>query len=408
MLASLGNLMNSGKGWGMPGGAPWLPPTTSYTGGTKSRLGQGLGLYGLNRSRPLQAMLLAGHGTMPFFGDSTTLVNVGVGVISVAASPPNLLATYLKANSINANHDAFFGAGGLASGVAVVAADPRLSIPAGSVTPSTAESIGGSPEIPLNSATTLRFTPGIVYTPTFDTVDFYGFNFFTGTRTLTLTDAGGGAIGASISVTPTDSIMYKVTRSVTGTTTILNINRTAGQPAIHGARTYTAANPGIALIGAGRAGWKVSDWISTTTVASPGNEISFFIPSCAGFGSTVVFINIGINDWTNAGTAVATFKSQLVTLVGLITAAGGIPVLCVPIPSDPTFPTQNQADYGDAIYDVSDQVQCPVFDITAKFVSYANANSNGWMGDQLHANAIGYQQIANFIGAGLVLMATTP
>ncbi len=85
----------------------------------------------------------------------------------------------------------------------------------------------------------------------------------------------------------------------------------------------------------------------------------------------LVVNNVGLVD-ARDGVPVSTFKSNQRLLIGAQLPVGDM-VLVVPLPADTgTFPAQTQADYRQAYYDLADEFDIGLIDLSVRFGPWAN------------------------------------
>ncbi|GAW41269.1 hypothetical protein SH203_01673 [Brevundimonas sp. SH203] len=145
------------------------------------------------------------------------------------------------------------------------------------------------------------------------------------------------------------------------------------------------------VINAGWGGARVADWITTDQPYRAYGALPVAAPDLTVIGLT-------INDW-NAGTAVATYRTQLGQLVDRAAATGDV-LLMTGCPSDPS--------QGKASYAVQTAIRDAVFEVaTAKGLAapidgaalFGGAFAGGLMFDAVHPNAAGQARIAEAVRA---------
>ena len=149
------------------------------------------------------------------------------------------------------------------------------------------------------------------------------------------------------------------------------------------------------VINAGWGGAKVADWITTDQPYRAYGSIPAAAPDLS-------VVCLTINDW-NAGTAVATYKAGLGTLVDRCLTTGDV-LLMTGCPSDPA---QGKASYAaqtalrDAAFEVAAMrgLAAPI-DGTALF---GGSFAGGLMFDSVHPNAAGQARIAEAVRARVMI-----
>lgn len=150
----------------------------------------------------------------------------------------------------------------------------------------------------------------------------------------------------------------------------------------------------ISVINSGWPAAQTTSWIEAVNPWSPLNALNQFSPN-------LTIVCLGINDWL-AGLAVATFQSQLNTIVAKAKLAGDV-IVMTPAPSKENIRTySSQVLYVDAMRTVATNNNASFLDIFNLFGTWDLANQNGWMGNDQHPNSAGYgiiaQQVYNRIG----------
>ena len=150
------------------------------------------------------------------------------------------------------------------------------------------------------------------------------------------------------------------------------------------------------VINAGWGGARIADWITTDQPYRAYGSIPAAAPDLS-------VVCLTINDW-NAGTAVATYKAGLGTLVDRCLTTGDV-LLMTGCPSDPA---QGKASYAaqaalrDAVFEVAATrgLAAPI-DGTALF---GGSFAAGLMFDSVHPNAAGQARIAEAVRARVKLL----
>lgn len=149
------------------------------------------------------------------------------------------------------------------------------------------------------------------------------------------------------------------------------------------------------VINAGWGGARIADWITTDQPYRAYGSIAVAAPDLS-------VVCLTINDW-NAGTAVATYKAGLGTLVDRCLTTGDV-LLMTGCPSDPA---QGKASYAaqaalwDAVFEVAATrgLTAPI-DGTALF---GGSFGGGLMFDSVHPNAAGQARIAEAVRARVMI-----
>lgn len=149
------------------------------------------------------------------------------------------------------------------------------------------------------------------------------------------------------------------------------------------------------VINAGWGGARIADWITTDQPYRAYGSIPAAAPDLS-------VVCLTINDW-NAGTAVATYKAGLGTLVDRCLTTGDV-LLMTGCPSDPA---QGKASYAtqaairDAVFEVAPSrgLAAPI-DGTALF---GGSFAGGLMFDSVHPNAAGQARIAEAVRARVMI-----
>jgi len=149
------------------------------------------------------------------------------------------------------------------------------------------------------------------------------------------------------------------------------------------------------VINAGWGGAKVADWITTDQPYRAYGSIPAAAPDLS-------VVCLTINDW-NAGTAVATYKAGLRSLVDRCLTTGDV-LLMTGCPSDPAQGKASYATQGairDAVLEVAAAkgLATPI-DGTALF---GGGFASGLMFDSVHPNAVGQARIAEAVRARVLI-----
>ncbi len=347
------------------------------------------GIYGYDESRLTNlrsgiGRVMAGTGRMKigFIGNSETLGAYGGAAGS--SNKANTITAYLRAflnlQGIPAQDDSVWGNGNLTM------TDSRTVYGAGWTGVGAANAQVGCQSWGNSTNTnTIAFTPRDANTDTFDVwfIQYASFGVFSiddGTHTKTATQSGAGSL-VKISLGPGDGV-------VRGANTF-NIKRTgAGNPITYivGWEAYDSTTPKVALWNWGSSGSTSTDWNNSANVWSQ-------IPSFATFAPDHFHAMFTIND-ASAGTANATYQSNLNAILSGAQAVGSITCGCSPYASNATVATTTQNSYAQQLFSVAAQLGIPALDLHEKWVSYTSANAQSIMYDATHPNGAGYYKLA--------------
>jgi lysophospholipase L1-like esterase len=326
-------------------------------------------------------------------GDSTTAGSfaTGNGYVASARSmsyPTQLAALMATATGLPINLNTF--AGSNAGSSDFLAYDPRWTSLGTNWTVGAIPSFGGS-LIGNNNAgnyTTAKFqTSGIT-----DTVDiWYLQNTSYGTFTVSID--GGQSTSANIVAAGAIS-MQKVTKTFTrGSNHVLEFNKVAdGNVFIAGFCAYDSQVKSVNIFNGGYPGKKASDFVANTNVWDP-------LPMLGTFAPDLTLLNININDWI-AGTAAATFTSQMQTIITQAQLSGDV-LLQTGMPSKITSATQAAQDaITVATRLLAQPLNIPVVDVSSAWCDYTTAVASGYFlpaNDVVHPGAAGYANAALLI-----------
>lgn len=389
--------LRPGIGGGGQDGGAILPPTTSYTGGTQTRLGQGVGYYNLDKPYGLAfRALLRSHAafTALCIGDSTTAgVDTQAGVPVRANSWPTRLAANLDAAGWPTSLDSYMGDANTGSGANFQTFIPQMITIGSGWAFGSVETMGGKN---WQNSTTTTGDLSFQRVEASNCVDVLTIG--TG---HTLKVRYGNIDQANI--TPASApLLTRVTWANAGT--VMAMRRVSGTVTFSGAIMRDTTSPRIDLVNAGRSGSGTAYWSDS---ASPNRALNC-LPILA---AEVVLIDLLIADWgDSSGVSTATTTTNLTTIIDKIIAYGGIPVFVVPHPTPTSIASaQRQADWTDVKYNLSDLYGIPLFDLHAHFGNdYTTGIVNAGFAtvpDSSHINAAGYADCGDFIGAGLSLLA---
>ncbi|WP_295215264.1 SGNH/GDSL hydrolase family protein [uncultured Brevundimonas sp.] len=326
-------------------------------------------------------------------GDS---VIQGYGAVSGGWTPngrasawPEKLAAMMSGRGLPASAASVAGAGaadGASGGYS--AYDPRVTMGAGwSVTALTG--MGGKLFSGAASSTGFwSFQPN-------GPVDRFDLWAVTNTALGVLTVETDGVMRATVNTTKAAS-MEVTTVAFPETTGPVSVRWASGGAVfIAGGVAWRSDVKRARVINAGWGGARIADWITTDQPYRAYGSIPAAAPDLS-------VVCLTINDW-NAGTAVATYKAGLVTLVDRCLTTGDV-LLMTGCPSDPT---QGKASYAtqaairDAVFEVAATrgLAAPI-DGTALF---GGSFAGGLMFDSVHPNAAGQARIAEAVRARVMI-----
>lgn len=269
---------------------------------------------------------------------------------------------------------------GMTNGLTNFAYDTRLSQPDGvgyAFTNPSPRTVAGSMMFNSTNANRMGFLPEVPC----DTFDiYYPTNTTLGTFNATRT---GSTLVPVSQVGSSGMAKLTFTGPLNGADPVYVARASAGTYII-GIDAYNSTVKSIRLFGMGWSGGKVADWISNTTGFDP-------LPALIALHLDLVLIRPGINDAV-AGTAPATFKTQLATLVDALIADGTNVALATHYPSNiASAPQSTQNAIAQQVRDVAAERGLSVRDTYAEWGTWVAANALGYMSDNLHPNKSGYE-----------------
>ncbi|MDQ1192044.1 lysophospholipase L1-like esterase [Brevundimonas vesicularis] len=226
-------------------------------------------------------------------------------------------------------------------------------------------------------------------------VDRFDLWAVTNTALGVLTVETDGAVRATVSTTKAAS-MEVTTVAFPETTGPVSVRWASGGAVfIAGGIAWRLDVRRARVINAGWGGARIADWITTDQPYRAYGSIPTAAPDLS-------VVCLTINDW-NAGTAVATYKAGLGTLVDRCLTTGDV-LLMTGCPSDPA---QGKASYAaqaalrDAVFEVAATrgLAAPI-DGTALF---GGSFAAGLMFDSVHPNAAGQARIAEAVRARMMI-----
>jgi hypothetical protein len=166
---------------------------------------------------------------------------------------------------------------------------------------------------------------------------------------------------------------------------------------------YNSAVPAVQIFNAGARNWTSTNWVVATGPASPLNAIATIAPH-------LVIINLGINDYRQAGTTIATFKANMQALINASVSAGATVILVVPTPIgsySTVTDAWSQAAVRTAYGELAATNGCALIDTPALLfgagysgavnpATFTELNAGGRMFDTLHPNNNGIYQVEGY------------
>ncbi len=309
-----------------------------------------------------------------------------------STSWPAILAADLTAAGIPASADSFFGDAGVINGSLSGALttpavssypvyDPRVTLGSWSVHGLSlgTETAGGTAF--YSSSTTNPF----IFAPTgpVDTFDV----FYSGSLTAAidagsaaaLTAATGGALGKAT-----------VAAGSLGAHTI-SLNVASGTGYIIGIIGYSTSSPKVSVLNMGWASSESGDWIANTGGIGP-------VTALQALSLDMVLIDLGGNDCAK-GVANSATLSNINALIGdlLPTMDVGLINLFPQNPASSTYTSAtsaNQLAINQLLQSIAVANDIPLFDLTYRYGTYAQAQAHGFSYNDLHPGNIGHNDIA--------------
>jgi len=196
---------------------------------------------------------------------------------------------------------------------------------------------------------------------------------------------GGSSLG-TVNAAGSNLLASQTFTVAAGTHTINLVSLANGLFYVAGIVAYLSTTPAIDFIQCGYSGAQASAFVGTSLVWSPQNAIVAFAPDL-----TVIMLTI--ND-SNAGTALATYQSNLQATITSAQASGDV-ILASGVPSNTTPATNGTLDtYIQVVYSLAAANGCAVFDLKKRWGSYAIVNPVMPYYDNLHPKTLGYQDVA--------------
>jgi len=268
--------------------------------------------------------------------------------------------------------------------------DTRLSQPDGAgfiaTSGATPISVGGS--LLVNTATANRtgFLPEI---PTDTTDVYYAVNTTLGA--FSIARNGGGTVQVNQAGT---SGMGKTTySSPLNSVDPIYLARTSGGAYVIGMDSYNSAIKSVRLFGLGWSGGRAADWAGTLTGFDPLNGL-------LALNLDLVVARFGTNDISNPGatttsTNATAYQASINKILDALLTAGTDVILATHYPMNTSVTPQAVQDtYAGYVRSIAATRGLKVHDTYARVGTWAAANTDGKMYDNLHPNAAGYQDDA--------------
>lgn len=313
---------------------------------------------------------------------------------------PAVLSRALQARGLNSRSDGIFGANNIGSAANFLAYDPRNTFGTGWTRYADVSAPNGDPIYQDNASTG---TWAIVVGIPFDRMRVR-YTQFSAAGQLTVNVDGGAALtpdgsaNAYINGAGTPTSMQAATFTVARGTHTVNLQRNGvgGEFRVLSIEFWDSTTSTVRVLNCGLSGAASATWLSAsvpTKIQSHFTDVNAIKPDLS-------IIQLGINDWVNA-VAVATYKSQLTTLVNAAKANGDV-VLVVPNPTnEATISLAIQSSFRQAIYDIAGETT-PVFDFMRLLGTYTDGNALGKYFDTNHPNKIPYFDLGSQMAEALM------
>lgn len=239
---------------------------------------------------------------------------------------------------------------------------------------------------------------GVIFSPSgvCDTLEFV-IARIPGAGTLTLSIDGTVHSTYGTNITPSDCVKFAVT--FTPGTHVFRFESTSGS--VHGpvfAHAYDSRTPAVRVWNSGVRNRKSGGLTIATGPVSPLNAIQVVDPD-------IVVIDIGINDWRQSGTTIATTTSNIQAVITASVAAGAKVILT--LPHDVSYNTTTDAWSYAAVktmyegLQAANAAQCTYVDMSVKYAEAGLGTANpatkaslaaaGLFYDSLHPTAEVYE-----------------
>lgn len=302
-----------------------------------------------------------------------------------ARSFPNRFAQLLS--DIPATSEGFAGLQGQSTIAAFGAIDTRISATGSWAASVVAASGGGFAVESGTSAGTLSLTPRIP----FDSIEIRSIQFSGGATTVNVD--GGASLGTVTSAGSLGATIQTLTCAL-GMHTINFVHAAVATTYITHIIPYNSTAPGIDVVQCGITGAPVSSFLTNTSVAS-------ILPALVALAGNLYVIQFGANDMAN-GVTVATFGTNLQTLITAVAAVGSVMVMTDAPQSLANWTNGTSALYFDKMRGLAATNNIPMLRLggtaePSRWGTYALANAQMPYGDTFHPGALGYWDIAEAV-----------
>lgn len=305
-----------------------------------------------------------------------------------ARSWPTFTGKSLTAFGMPARSDSFWGMSSFGTGAAYTGYDPRVT--AANWVPNIATIGSGFFESPNSITTPLRFTP----TGTWDRADIYYAQYPSAGVATTNID---GVTNTGINAAAGANALLKMTLNAASLGThYVEVARASGGPVdVLGIDCYSSAVPDVAV-------WNVGFGGATSAQFASANNVWDAIPALKFLAPHLTVVEIGINDWRDAGVGVEVFRANMTTFIDAAKISGDV-IIVAPFPSKTDRASvAQQAAYIQVLFDLAVSKSCVLINMTRRMGSWAAANARGDYFDELHPNVRPYANLGGLI-TGLVV-----
>jgi hypothetical protein len=326
-----------------------------------------------------------GRGKIAVIGDSTSM-GAGAGTsgttnlngAAIRSWPQGMQRFNSSPNYLASN--SWWGTQGYdgAAGITLTGYDTRL-----------AQGANWAPNLSTLGGKVIRYAPGAVnnfsFTPTsaFDTIVAY-FLKNNGNGTCTINVDGGSSLG-TINTNSGGALVW-ATQTFTvakGLHTINLVPNNDAQMFFGGLLCYDSTVPAIDVMQTAVYGATAATFTPAVNVYDPINALKFIAPD-------LTIIDLTIND-SNNGTALATYQSNLQTIITAAKVSGDV-LLMVGPPSNTTQATNGTLDtYIAVLQGLCASNTCSLLNMRALWGSFAKVQSTYPYLDTLHPQSGGYQ-----------------